>query len=269
MNAFRVASAAPLSGYLYNNRHADAAARIRGLEAIEDEITVSRLANLMSYDGRHCLEVGAGAGSIALWLANQVGQSGSVVATDVEPHHLCGDAYEVWQHDLEKDPLPADTFDLVHIRHVLIHLNSPSGAIQALFNSLKPDGFILAEESDLRSWIAIDGPPETKRDFNLGVEAVLQTYESRGMNIGLGSTLSDGLSNVGFKAIHESRQSRTVAGASIEAGYQSLSAKQLAETVDHDRNTTHRIKRLAHGLLNPRLRYRSRTTVSVSAQKPS
>jgi ubiquinone/menaquinone biosynthesis C-methylase UbiE len=41
-------------------------------------------------DGWHCLEVGFGAGGVALWLAGQVGSTGRVVAVDIDPRFLDG-----------------------------------------------------------------------------------------------------------------------------------------------------------------------------------
>jgi hypothetical protein len=38
--------------------------------------------------GWRCAEVGAGAGSLAQWLAGQVGDTGQVVATALDPGHL-------------------------------------------------------------------------------------------------------------------------------------------------------------------------------------
>src|SRR5262245_24735854 len=40
--------------------------------------------------GWRCLEVGAGGGSIAAWLADCVGSEGAVVATDLDTTHLRG-----------------------------------------------------------------------------------------------------------------------------------------------------------------------------------
>jgi ubiquinone/menaquinone biosynthesis C-methylase UbiE len=46
--------------------------------------TIRRMGNIGVTDGWICLEVGAGAGSIARWLARRVGPTGSVVATDLD-----------------------------------------------------------------------------------------------------------------------------------------------------------------------------------------
>src|SRR5215470_17943338 len=52
------------------------------LENIFDPL--SRRRRALVRPGWRCLEVGAGRGSIATWLAAQVGENGQVVATDID-----------------------------------------------------------------------------------------------------------------------------------------------------------------------------------------
>ena len=54
--------------------------RLALLEHHADPTTVRRLQATGLTSGWRCLEVGAGRGSIAHWMANQVGPSGEVVA---------------------------------------------------------------------------------------------------------------------------------------------------------------------------------------------
>jgi SAM-dependent methyltransferase len=254
--------------YLYNNKQRNAARRLRGLEAIEDKNTMSLLKTLMDLEGRVCLEIGAGAGSIAEWLANRVGSSGAVTATDIEPAHLKGTNYEVRRHDIEKDNLPNDEYDLIHFRHVLIHLAEPTKALRKAFASMKSGAFLLAEESDLSTWVPDDTMPEkTRIMFQSGVNAIFKVYRSRSMDIQIGTKLADLLDEVGFVVRSQSEQKRQVLGGSPEAVYQSMSANQLADSLGHDCECADSIKRLTRFLLDPEIRYQSRTTISVSAQR--
>jgi 2-polyprenyl-3-methyl-5-hydroxy-6-metoxy-1,4-benzoquinol methylase len=53
--------------------------------------------------------VGCGAGSLALWLAEQVGSTGLVLATDLDTRFIDGDSYEnleIREHNILADPLP-------------------------------------------------------------------------------------------------------------------------------------------------------------------
>jgi len=76
---------------------------------------------------RLALPVGAGAGSVARWLADVVGPGGEVVATDVSTIHLDGferPNLEVREHDILVDPLPEGRFDLIHARLLVEHLGT-------------------------------------------------------------------------------------------------------------------------------------------------
>src|SRR5262249_41196057 len=64
--------------------------RLALLTEIADPITPRRLSDLGVGPGWRCLDVGAGDGSIARWLAARVGPEGRVVATDLEPRFLVG-----------------------------------------------------------------------------------------------------------------------------------------------------------------------------------
>ncbi len=59
--------------------------------------------------------------TIATWLAERVGPTGSVLATDLKPQHIPGRAnLESREHDVRTDDLPG-SFDLIHARLVLMH----------------------------------------------------------------------------------------------------------------------------------------------------
>src|SRR5947209_5934735 len=78
--------------------------------------------------GWRCLEVGAGRGSMAVWLAEQVGLTGHVVATDVDTRYLERldlPNLEVVEHNILEDPpedLGLGSFDLVSSRLMLFWL---------------------------------------------------------------------------------------------------------------------------------------------------
>jgi hypothetical protein len=68
--------------YPYTNDGADARQRLNLLEEVFDPDTIRCLEHLGVSKGWHCLEVSAGAGSIAIWLSMRVGSAGRVLATD-------------------------------------------------------------------------------------------------------------------------------------------------------------------------------------------
>jgi SAM-dependent methyltransferase len=261
-----------VNDYLYRDSSATGLRRLRGLEAVEDPDTIQCLEALEVAAGMSCLEVGAGGGSIAGWLAERVKPSGSVVATDTDISFLDPTAYEVWRHDIRTDTLPPESFDLVHVRHLLVHIATVEHAVvlRKLCDALRPSGKILIEESDLLSWKIDDSMPDhLALKFAAGVNRILACYRSQGMGIDVGSNLDLKLAACGFVIHRLWRRCRQVSGGSSEAQYQGATALQLRASVERERlEEVPILNEFADVLLDPRLTYRSRTTISVLAQKP-
>jgi len=139
--------------YIFDNAGIQAATRFSALADIFDPGSMRHLTEIGVGRGWHCLEVGAGGGSIATWLCDQVGGNGRVLATDIDTRFLetlDRSNLEVTRHDVASDPLPQQTFDLVHFRLVLGHLPNRDKILGRLVTTLRPGGWILAEEFD--SW---------------------------------------------------------------------------------------------------------------------
>ena len=148
--------------YAFDNAASGQRERLRALEAVLDPGTLHHLEASGFRSGWHCLEVGAGAGSVALWLAERVGSDGSVLATDLDLTELRRVTHERLSrrvHDVLRDALPEEHFDLVHVRLVLGWLPDPALAVRRLVASLKPGGLLLAEELDFSSAVADPAMP--------------------------------------------------------------------------------------------------------------
>jgi len=129
----------------------NAATRFAALSAIFDPATKQHLLNRGLSAGWHSLEVGGGGGSIASWLSAQVGATGLVLATDINTRfldRLSAVNLEVLRHDVTRDSLAEQAFDLVHTRMVLIHLPERDEVLQRLVAALKPGGWLVCEEFD-------------------------------------------------------------------------------------------------------------------------
>ncbi|MFJ2115680.1 MULTISPECIES: class I SAM-dependent methyltransferase [unclassified Streptomyces] len=148
-----------ISEYLLPNESRETEARLTGFEAIYDGWSKAQLANVGVTEGWKCLEVGGGSGSIARWLAERVGTAGQVVVTDLDPRMLQGLAshnLEVRRHDIVRDELEADTFDLIHARMVLTHLREREQVIGRLVQALRPGGWLVLEDSDMKYMAVLD-----------------------------------------------------------------------------------------------------------------
>jgi SAM-dependent methyltransferase len=142
-------------GYLLANRQREAGVRFDALAHLFDATTFRHLQRLGVQPGWRCWEVGAGGPSVPRWLAECVGPSGWVVATDINTAWLHGafdDAgeavVEVRGHDAGAEPAPATGLDLVHARLVLTHVARREEALASMVGALRPGGVLLIEEAD-------------------------------------------------------------------------------------------------------------------------
>ena len=130
--------------------------RYRGLAAMLDPGSFEHFRALGVGPGWRCLEVGAGAGTVPSWLCEAVGESGQVVATDIDPAMLARLGHpnlEVRCHDVTAGPLPGEGFDLVHTRWLLHWLQDPRAAIRNMVESLRPGGILIVEEPDFSTML--------------------------------------------------------------------------------------------------------------------
>lgn len=121
--------------------------RLASLELAYDQGTFDTLSRVAIKAHWHCLELGAGAGSVARWMAAQV-PDGMVTATDIDTRYLtdvqtCN--LQVRQHDVVAEEFPDATFDLIHARLLLSHLPDKPRILGKLLQWLKPGGVLVAE----------------------------------------------------------------------------------------------------------------------------
>jgi SAM-dependent methyltransferase len=182
--------------------------RLRALEDMYDAGTTRHLAGTGVGEGWRCLEVGCGAGGIALWLADRVGSTGRVVATDLDPRFLAGtehgrDNLEVWQHDICADPLDDASFDLVHARALLEHLPAREAALARMVQAVRPGGWVVVEDVVFGGVLAkalgrfID-PPEFAPLFEKVADGIAKVFTAVGADSGFGTRLPATLATAGL-----------------------------------------------------------------------
>ncbi len=136
--------------YVFDNDNVHARDQHRCLADMLDPMTTARLDHLGVGDGWNCLEIGAGGGSVAGWLARRVAPSGRVLATDIKPGHIRpAPCLHVKRHDVVHDRLPEGAFDLIHARLVLLHLPERLAVLHKLARALRPGGWLQLDEFDI------------------------------------------------------------------------------------------------------------------------
>jgi len=133
--------------------------RLEILEKASDPRTIRRLEMLGVAEGWKCLEIGAGGGSIARWLAERVGPTGTVVATDINTRFLRElnlPNLEIRQHDIVNDHLEVEAYHLVHARTVLQHVAEPEKALNQMARAVRPGGWLFIEDPDFAPQLTAD-----------------------------------------------------------------------------------------------------------------
>ena len=146
-----------MSNYLFEHSWDQERRRLDLLQQVFDPGSEEHLGRIPLPPGGQCLEVGAGAGSIARWLCDRVGPDGRVVATDLATDFLEGlteKNLEVRRHDIVADELEEGAFDLVHARLVLEHIPERDLALKRMAAALRPGGWLVVEDFDWASLLA-------------------------------------------------------------------------------------------------------------------
>jgi SAM-dependent methyltransferase len=135
--------------------------RLQLLEQLYDPLSRQRRSAVQP--GWRCLEVGAGRGSMTAWLAEKVGPTGHVVATDIDVSYLRRldlPNVEVVEHNILEDPvqrLGPGSFDLVCSRLMLFHLvGKQESALRQMVSCLRPGGWLMDEDADWGTAAPVD-----------------------------------------------------------------------------------------------------------------
>jgi ubiquinone/menaquinone biosynthesis C-methylase UbiE len=129
--------------------------------------------------GMRVLDVACGVGTVTCWMAEQVGERGSVVAVDISPDQLAV-ARATWESCEGLQPvefleasaydtgLPAESFDMVHTRLLLCHLNRPEDAIAEFYRLLKPGGVFVCHDLYLSGMLSVPPTRAWTRSMEIG-----------------------------------------------------------------------------------------------------
>jgi SAM-dependent methyltransferase len=206
--------------------------RLRAVEDAFDPATRKRLLATTLGAGWKCLEVGAGAGSIATWMAATVGDSGRVLAVDLNTRFLSGTgpaSLEVREADIRTAAIDPESFDLVHARFLLIHVPDWADALAAMTRCLKPGGWLVLEEPDFSRSRPLAGPAELRGAFENVHKAIEAMFRQREMDFAFGVGLPALLQEGEFEQISIDNDEPIVPGGSPQARMMALSTYQLRD----------------------------------------
>ncbi|BAY24850.1 putative methyltransferase [Calothrix sp. NIES-2100] len=221
------------SSYVFaNSQHLRELERLQKIEEVFDPASRRRILATGLTAGWRCLEVGAGAGSIMRWIADIVGENGSVVAVDINTEFLTDlqpSNVEVIKEDIRYLQLEKHSFDLIHARFVLIHISDFRVALSQMLSLLKPGGWIVLEEPDFSAARAIVGNPEALKSVHRVNQAIVQMFANKGLDYALGVKLPAICQRLKLQNLSVEHDTPLSNGGFGMATVMKMSAIQLAE----------------------------------------
>jgi SAM-dependent methyltransferase len=202
--------------------------RLEALTALGDPHTIQVLTEIGVRPGWHCLEVGAGSGTISSWLTKQVQPEGQVLSIDVDLRFHCHPVpgMHVQHLDVTTDPLPRAAFDLIHARSVLQHLAGREKVLDDLVAAAKPGGWIVIEDSQWQPFL--DQPlPEPLASVARIIHAGMQARS--GWDPTLGGRLLRMFADRGLVQLEAAGRAVTMRGADQSIKWWALGIEHAAE----------------------------------------
>jgi SAM-dependent methyltransferase len=211
--------------YALPNAYALARERLELLAACNDPASIRRASALGVAPGWRCLDVGAGAGSFARWLA---GVTGDTVAADLDVRLLSsGPGLEVRQLDVRTDLLERGAFDLVHTRHLLLHLPERAAVLPRLVDALRPGGVLLIEEDDIHPVLTT-----ATGDYRAAWLEFLAMMQDAGTDARWARDLPGMLDSLGLDSVEAELSGQLFRGGSVPARFWSLTWLQARDRLD-------------------------------------
>lgn len=202
--------------------------RLKLLEEYHDRLSVRQLDAIGVGEGWRCLDVGAGGGSVTRMLLERVGRTGSVLAVDLDTSLLeeaVGERAVVRRLNVLSDPLPADAFDLVHARLLLMHLPSRLGALRRLVGAVRPGGWVAAVDPDFTTVRLTPTNLVWERTWSAFYDALI----AGGWDPGYGGRLCRDLRAAGLVDVQADYVASSDPGGSVGARLLSLTFERLRE----------------------------------------
>jgi cyclopropane fatty-acyl-phospholipid synthase-like methyltransferase len=181
-------------------------ARLEKMAALYNPSTHRLLAEAGVEPGMKVLDVGSGAGDVALLAADLVGPTGTVIGVEANPvlldtaqervhaaglsnvRFICGDLHSVSL---------ADDFDAVVGRLILLHMTDPATTLRSLVGHLRRDGIVVFQDIDM-THEPLDVPPSPLH--NQSWNFIVRVFSQAGIDLAMGLKLHHVFVDAGLPA---------------------------------------------------------------------
>lgn len=258
-------------GYAFSNSSAQAPDQLATLEAYLDPLTITCLEAVGLRPGARCLELGAGGGSIARWLAERTGPAGQVVAVDQDTSRLAPAVnLEIVQHDLRHGPPVTGRFDLIHARLLLLHLPFRRRLLRQLVDCLAPGGWlVLGEFSRQPLEVLAATSPADASLFRKVIDALVTVLEQdHGADLDWAHQARSVMTGLGLRHVYTVEHAETWVGGGAGCRLHQVNSIQKQEALLRTGLTAADLDRFRQIVADPGFSARSWQFVCTRGQRP-
>lgn len=256
-----------MANYVFHHDIPSESGRMDQMADVLDGVSRNHLKRIPIQENWHCLEVGAGNGSLSKWLSPQL-PDGKIHVTDLNPD-LIADVTgpNLIAHGLNvvEDDLGEEVYDLVFLRAVLHHIPEREAVLTKLIRALKTGGWILIHEPDIHPSRA--APDEA-------VRILWSQYFSWALSLGIdyttGTKIPQMLKERGMTNLSAWGDTAVYPGGSGYALWLQLTVAEVANKMLASGNSTHEaLEQFDQASVDPDRWHMSFSFVGTVAMKPS
>ncbi|ROO63053.1 ubiquinone/menaquinone biosynthesis C-methylase UbiE [Micromonospora sp. Llam0] len=240
--------------YTFDNATREAAQQVRLLAEILDEHTADVLIQEGVTTGWRCLDLGAGAGTVTAWLAEQVSPTGRVVAIDADPRHIRShDLVEVRAADVTTIDLGDGVYDLVHARLLFMHLPQRRQLLRRAVAALAPSGVLVISDWDCTRLdeMFCDGPPGLAEAFLAFQQALVGIATANGADAGWARELPLAMRRAGLTDVRARLHTETWDGGTAGCLLHASNSRQMQDALYRAGVTRAQLDILREGMSDP------------------
>lgn len=249
------AQPAPTAGeYTFDSASTEGATQVRLLADILDGHSIAVLEQLDLSPDSTCLDLGAGAGSIACWLADQGTPQGHVTAIDQTtvriPTHERITAVDA---DITAYEFGTDRFDLVHARLLFMHLTEREQVLQRAVSALKPGGLLVVSDWDCTHLdeMVVAAPDDVAEAFTAFQHALISFGASNGMDPAWARRIPAAMAAAGLRGVTTSVFNKLWAGGEAGMLLHASNSRQLETGLLGHGVTAEQLDTLRTAMTNP------------------
>jgi ubiquinone/menaquinone biosynthesis C-methylase UbiE len=200
------AEADAAAAYALGSNPGESARLHRQSEELRPE-SIALLDRIDLMPGQSAIDLGCGPSGILDLLSAAVAPGGRVVGLDADPAHVTMARQYARQHglanvelvaaDARRTGLPADSFDLVHARTVLVTIPRPAEVVAEMVRLAKPGGWVAGQEPDTEYFMCY--PPHPAWDRLL--EIFHASFSRSGADLQIGRRLTELYRDAGLEEI--------------------------------------------------------------------